>query len=278
MTHIPDDLMLESDIVFNTNPTRPLTLHLLRPRAEADVPRPLVVWIFGGAFMMGDKNSGLPHLIPLAQRGYACAALEYRYSSEALFPAQIEDCKCGIRFLRAHSQQYNLDPNRIGVWGPSAGGHLSAMLGTTGDVSKLEGSGGWGETSSHVQAVCDFYGPTDFLAMDRAGSKQHHDAPDSPESKLIGGPIQEHPDLAARANPITYIAAAPKLPPFLVVHGDADPLVPFDQSERLVAALEHVNANVTFQRIAGAGHGGPEFETAEIVGLVHGFFDSHLRA
>lgn len=273
---IPNDVQLEQNIVFNTNPSRLLTLHLVRPKVLPKEKLPALIWIFGGAFRMGNKESGILPLLPFAQRGYACAAVEYRYSSEALFPAQVQDCKCAIRFLRAKSETYGLDPERFGVWGPSAGGYLSAMMGVTNGVTEFEGTGGWEEVSSQVQAVCDWFGPTDFLQMNHAGSIQDHDAADSPESELIGGPIQENKDRVRVANPITYITREQVIPPFLVVHGDADPLVPFNQSELLVEALQNVGADVTFHKVAGAGHGGEDFESKEILGLVRSFFNKHL--
>jgi dipeptidyl aminopeptidase/acylaminoacyl peptidase len=151
------------------------------------------------------------------------------------------------------------------------------MMGVTSGVSEFEGTGGYSEVSSQVQAVCDWFGPSDFLQMNKAGSSQDHDAADSPESELIGGPIQENKDLVRHTNPITYIASERTLPPFLVIHGDADPLVPFNQSELLVAALESVGSNVTFHRVKGAGHGGPAFETEEIAKMVSDFFARHLE-
>jgi acetyl esterase/lipase len=280
---IPDDVNLERDVVFNADDSRPLTLHLLRSQTASTKPQPVIVYIFGGAFRMGSKDSGIAALIPFVQRGYVCVSIEYRYSSEALFPAQLEDVKCAIRFLRANAERFGVDPERIGVFGHSSGGYLSTMLGVTGDRPEFEGAGGisgsWEGVSSRVQAVCDFFGPTDFLAMNCAGSVQDHDSPDSPESELLGGPIQDHPDLAARANPITYITPESVPPPFLIIHGEADPLVPFNQSELLYAALERVNAPVKFfRRIAQAGHGGPAFETPEILGLMNLFFALHLRS
>jgi acetyl esterase/lipase len=278
---IPDDVKLERDVVFNTNASRPLTLHLLRSQTANIEPQPVIVYIFGGAFRMGSKDSGIAAFIPFAQRGYVCASIEYRYSGEALFPAQLEDVKCAIRFLRANAERFGIDPERIGVFGHSSGGYLSTMLGVTADRPEFEGvggiSGGWEGVSSRVQAVCDFFGPSDFLAMNRAGSVQDHDAPDSPESELLGGPIQTLPERAAQSNPITYITPESALPLFLIVHGEADPLVPFNQSELLCTALERVKANVRFHRIAGAGHGGPAFETPAILDLMNLFFALHLR-
>jgi acetyl esterase/lipase len=274
--NIPEHLTLDRDVIFNQDQDRPLRLHLLQRKKTSSRPAPAIVFVHGGAFRMGSRDDGLQALVPFAELGYVCASLEYRLSGEALFPAQIEDVKCGVRFLRANAAHYRLDPERIGAWGPSAGGHLVAMLGVSDGVSELEGTGGWSDTSSRVQAVCDWFGPTDFLQMNRAGSGQDHDAADSPESELIGGPIQEHAERVARANPMSYIIPDRRLPPFLIVHGDADPLVPFNQSQLLVTALERINANVHFHRVVGAGHGGPAFETPEISSLVQGFFDLNL--
>ena len=169
---------------------------------------PLIVWIHGGAWRAGSKN--FTPAIPMAKQGYVVASIQYRLSQEAIFPAQIEDCKAAIRWLRAHADEYRIDPERIGVWGSSAGGHLVALLGTSGDVKELEGKHGNLDQSSRVQAVCDFFGPTNFLKMDEdaiPGGPIVHDAPNSPESQLVGGPIRENKDAVARANPITWVSA-----------------------------------------------------------------------
>jgi acetyl esterase/lipase len=142
-------------------------MHIVRPKptSPAVKPMPVIVWIHGGAWIGGSKDSGIPLLLPFAKRGYFCASISYRFSKEAKFPAQIEDCKCAIRFLRAKAKEFNIDTERIGVWGESAGGHLAAMLGTAGDVKEFEGSGGWEGFSSRVSAVCDWFGPSDLLGQ-----------------------------------------------------------------------------------------------------------------
>ena len=232
-------------------------------------PVPVIVWIHGGAWLSGSKENGGPALSFLAQ-GYAVASINYRLSQHARFPAQIEDCKAAIRWLRANAKTYNLDPDHFGVWGASAGGHLVALLGTSGDVKDLEGDDGTPDQSSRVQAVVDWFGPTDFTKM--GGS---HDRPDSPESKLLGGPVPENKDKAARANPITY--ASKDDPPFLIMHGDKDTTVPFSQSELLLEALKKAGVDATFRPVKGAGHGGREFSSAENRKLVEDFFDRHLK-
>lgn len=253
---------------------RSMLLDLYFPESGA-TPRPLIIWVHGGAFRTGDRRDGCV-AARMALRGYAVASVGYRLSHEALFPAQTHDCRAAVRWLRAHASAYGLDANRFGAWGPSAGGHLVAMLGVAGGHDVLEGDEGVTGYSSRVQAVCDWFGPTDFSRMNDYPGDMDHDAPDSPESELVGAPIQQRPDLVARANPITYITGAE--PPFLIVHGDHDPLVPHDQSVRLYNALRSAGVEATLHTIAGAGHGTPEFYTSEITALVDAFFDRYLRS
>jgi acetyl esterase/lipase len=173
--------------------------------------------------------------------------------------------------------EYGLDARRFGAWGGSAGAHLVALLGTSGGVPELEGELGHPEQSSRVQAVCDFYGPSDFLRMGDVTGSMAHDAPDSPESQLIGAPIQEHPELVARANPITYIT--PGDPPFLIVHGQEDDTVIANQSELLYATLKEAGVEATLHLVPGAGHGfrgATPAQTAQTEAWVDAFFDQHL--
>ena len=236
--------------------------------------RPLIVWIHGGAFRMGSKEGDADNPLPfdyLAQ-GFALASINYRLSQHAIFPAQIEDCKAAVRWLRAHAEQYRLDPTRFVAWGPSAGGHLAAMLGTTGHVTEFE-VGAHLDVSSRVQAVVDYYGPTDFLQMDaqRLPDGMIHNTPDSPESELVGGPIQENRNRVARCNPITYVSS--DTPPFLIVHGDRDPLVPYGQSVLLVDALQKAGRDVTFYTVSGGGHG--HFSDPQVGELTRTFLGKH---
>ena len=162
-----------------------------------------------------------------------------------------------MRFLRANAAEYNLDPDKVGAWGASAGGNLASMLGTSCGVAELEGAElGNAEQSSCVQAVVDWFGPIDFLKMDEqfAGSAcpQSHDAADSPESQLVGAPIQSVPDIVATTNPMTYID--PSDPPFLIQNGSADCNIPPIQGKVLADALGADRA--TYTLIDGAGHGG----------------------
>jgi acetyl esterase/lipase len=217
---------------------------------------PLVVSIHGGAFRMGSKD-GEPARSAGAfvARGLAVAAVNYRLSQHAVFPAQVEDCKAAVRFLRAHAAGYGYDPSRLASYGGSAGGYLAAMLGTTGEVKALD-VGAHVDKSSRVQAVVDFFGPTDFLQMDAHrlnAQAMVHDTPRSPESQLVGGPIRDNAEKVARANPVTYVTKDD--PPFLIIHGDADALVPHHQSELLYAALVKAGVPARLLTIRGGLHG-----------------------
>jgi acetyl esterase/lipase len=236
--------------------------------AKADTPLPLIVWIHGGAWMAGSKDN-CPALRFL-EKGYAVASINYRLSQHAVFPAQIEDCKAALRWLRANAKKYNLDPQHVGVWGGSAGGHLVALLGTSGDVKDLEGKGGNPDQSSRVQCVVDWFGPTDFTKM--GGS---HDNPNSPEGRLIGGAVNDKKEKAVRADPITYVTKDD--PPFLIMHGEDDRTVPINQSELLHAALQKAGVESTFIRIPNAGHGGPGFSSPENARKIEEFFAKHLK-
>jgi len=245
-------------------------LDLYLPKDGTNLP--LIINIHGGAFRAGSKEQGVP--LSYLQQGYAVASINYRLSQHARFPAQIEDCKAAVRWLRAHAREYRLNPNRFAAWGASAGGHLAAMLGTTSDTREFD-MGSDSDQSSRVQAVVDYFGPTDFLQMDahRLPDGMTHDAPDSPESQLIGGPIQQNKDKTAKANPITHVTK--NAPPFLICHGDQDPLVPHHQSELLEAALRKAGVPVTFYTVKGAGHGG--FTNPKVAEMTREFLAAHLK-
>ena len=266
----PEGTVVHRDLAYmvDGHPRQKLDLYL--PRQGDSLP--LIINIHGGAFRMGSKEDGVP--LEYLERGYAVASINYRLSQHAVFPAQIEDGKAAVRWLRAHANEYRLDPDRFAAWGASAGGHLAAMLGTTGDTAEFDG-GSHRDQSSRVQAVVDYFGPTDFLQMDahRLPHGQRHDPADSPESQLIGGPIQEHPEKTARANPITYVS--PGDPPFLIVHGDQDPLVPHHQSQLLEGGLKQAGVPVIFYTVQGGGHG--RFTDPRVQELTREFLARHLK-
>ncbi len=248
----------------------PLSLHLdFYPATSNDEPAPLIVYLFGGAWMAGDREQvkSWMSFTNIVGHGYALASIDHRLSSIATFPAQIEDVWDAIAWLIDQSSTLSIDPARIGVVGPSAGGHLAALTGATSRQTHFG--------ARHIGAVVDFYGPSDFLAMDANSISDDivHDGADSPESRLIGRPIQEAPDEVARANPITYLTN--DAPPFLVVHGEQDRLVPHHQSELLVQALNDRGVEHEFVSLPLAGHGG--FEDDEWFEYTRRFFDRHLK-
>lgn len=263
---VPDSIEIVRDIEYGTGGGRPLKLHLVRPKKTPNEPMPLLVWVHGGGWTAGNKDSGLPRLIPYVERGYIGATIEYRFSQEAPFPAQIEDCKCAIRYLRSKAKEYNLDPNRIGVWGSSAGGHLVSLLGTSGHVKDLEGKGGWSDQSSKVNAVCNFCGPSDFFRI--VGKS---DGAKGPVEKLFGGSPPDKKDLAAAASPITHINK--DVAQFLIVHGDKDTLVPLDQAKFLEEALKKNGSPVRLYVAEGRGHG---IVGEDVDRVVREFFDGVL--
>ncbi len=268
---IPESIKAELDIPYagTDNPRQRLDLYVPKT-PKGDKPLPVVVFIHGGGWQGGDKRGGFGTVRPLVMTGeYVGVSVGYRLTDEAIWPAQIHDCKAAIRWLRANARVYNLDPDRIGVTGNSAGGHLVAVLGTSGDAPELEG--GLGEhlkESSRVACVVDQYGPTDLLAM--GGS---HNNPDSPESRLVGGgAIQNNKDAARKASPITYVTKND--PPFMLIHGTSDPVVPFNQSELLAAALKNVGIEALLIPVTNGGHG--NFVAPDVPERMKQFFDKHL--
>lgn len=265
------------DVVYaSVSATQKLDLYL----PEGSGPFPLVINVHGGGFMMGDKSNPAGADEFLAA-GYAVASVDYRLSGEALAPAQIQDVKAAVRFLRANAGQYKLDPQRFAAFGQSAGGNLVALLGTSCGAAALEGADlGNANQSSCVQAVVDWFGPTDFLQMDKqfAGTScpATHDAADSPESLVIGAPIQTVPDKVKLVNPITYASAA--APPFLIQHGTADCNVPPQQGQLLYDALKAAGSDkATLTFLEGAGHGGSQFSDAANMKVVLDFLAANLK-
>ena len=273
---LPPGVKVERNIPYVENGHRNQVLDLFLPGQPSDKPLPLMIWIHGGAWMAGSQAN--PPVVFLVTNGFAVASIQHRFSSDAIWPAQAYDCKAAIRWLRANASKYNFDPDHFGVGGDSSGGHLAAFVGTSGGVPEMEGDLGNTNFSSRVQAVVDWFGPTDFTLMaQQSGPRSmiQHDSPNSPESRLLGGPVQERRDLAKTANPLTYIDKND--PPFLIMHGDNDQLVPLGQSKILAKALIDAGVEVTMKTIHGAGHEGPQFRSAENRRLVEEFLSRKLK-
>jgi acetyl esterase/lipase len=274
---LPEAIKAERNIPYVENGHANQVLDVFLPEQASGKPLPLMIWSHGGAWMGGGHAN--PPVIYLVEKGFAVASIQHRFSSHAVWPAQAHDCKAAIRFLRANASKYNFDPENFGVGGDSSGGHLAAFVGTSGDVPEMEGDLGNTNVSSRVQAVVDWFGPTDFTLMTQQSGPRsmiQHDAPDSPESRLVGGPVQEQKAAAATANPITYVDKND--PPFLIMHGDNDQLVPLGQSVILAKALIDAGVEVTMKTIPGAAHGGPQFHNAESRRLMEEFLSRTLKA
>ena len=253
---------------------------------EGEGPFPVIVAIHGGGFMQGDKTG--PDIAPMLEgvnRGYAVVSVNYRLSSEALFPAAISDVKAAIRYVKANAEEYNLDPEKVAAWGGSAGGNLAALAGTSGDDDALNGKNtGNINYSSEVQAVVDWYGQIDFLKMDEqfgeSGITPKLDArntDESPESKYMGRNITEKVEDVKKANPETYITEND--PAFLIQHGTADPNVPTQQSIKFAEKLTDVlgEEKVELTLFEDAVHGGEPFNSAENLDEVFDFLDRVLK-
>jgi acetyl esterase/lipase len=223
--------------------------------ADRSAQVPLVIWSGGSAWFRDDgKETAGAAAAYFCPRGYAVAGVSVRSSSQALFPGQLEDGRAAVSWLRKHAGEHGLDLERFAFMGNSSGGWLATMVALTAEP-------GW------IRAAVDFYGPTDFLQMDAhmvdgcvqfrnlLGIQGCHDDPDSPESRLVGGPIEQQREACGRANPIGHVTSA--APPLLILHGRDDPYVPHHQSQLLYAALEAAGASATFYSIPGLGHEHP---------------------
>ena len=255
--------------------------------AEGSGPYPVILYIHGGAFLGGDKrDTQLKPMLAGLDYGYVVVSINYRLSGEAIFPALVHDVKAAIRWVRANATTYQFDPNKIAAWGGSAGGYQALMAGVTAGIAGLEDMNqGNPQQAAYVQAVVDWFGPTDFLKMDEqltaSGLKPEpggeHSGPDSPELRLLGRQITRAPEMVRTANPETYIR--PGAPPFFIQHGTRDGTVPFQQSVNMAEKLTRVlgKDKVELSLLDGAGHGGPEFQTPENIRKVFNFLDRHLK-
>lgn len=231
---------------------------------------PAVVYLHGGGWMTErSKASPNPHLV---RHGYFTVNVDYRLTDEAIFPAQIQDVKAAVRWLRANAKKYNIDPKRIGVWGHSAGGHLAALLGTSGGVEALEGDGGSPGQSSRVQAVVNLAGVIDVLKQ-----PWPQDDPNTAPGRLVGGAVKDKLDLVKQTNPITYITKDD--PPVLTIHGQNDTAVPLVQSESFHEALQQAGVESKLVIVPGYGHNvaTPGGVPTEVETEVLAFFDKHLK-
>jgi acetyl esterase/lipase len=270
------EVVVEKDIVYGTGGGKDLKLNLARPEQSSGLLS-AIVYIHGGGWQGGNREMYHNDIEQAAKRGYVAVTVSYRLTdpdshgkAKQPFPAQIEDVKCAVRWLRANAEKYHVDPNRIGATGGSAGGHLSLMLGVLGESQKFEGNGGHPGVSSRVQAVVNYFGPTDLMHL-AASSKRVAGILDV----LLNGPPEQQSASYRAASPITYVAKDD--PPILTLHGTADPVVPVDQATEFDAAMKKVGASHTLMLMEGEGHGFKREADKQAREATFRFFDEHLK-
>lgn len=257
------------DIEYAKVGDRSLKLDLYLPQRDATARRsPLVVWVHGGAWRSGSKEN-VP-LLRWLDHGFAIASVEYRLSPEAKFPAQVHDIKAAIRFLRARSNELGLDPERFVIAGGSAGGHLAALVGVSSGIDPLEGTTGEqidtasdasSQAPSYVSAIVSFYGASDLQTILQQSTEYGLSVRVPALQLFLGGQPSELPAVAKLASPVTHVD--PTDPPLWLVHGDADPQMPVQQSRQLADLYRQTGLPVDFEVIPGGRHGGEAFFAAE---------------
>ncbi|MCE9603638.1 MAG: alpha/beta hydrolase [Planctomycetia bacterium] len=266
------DIRFDQPYAGNDNPKQQLDIFLPKKRVD-DKPVPVVVFIHGGGWSGGDRKGYAQPAAFLAASGkYAAISVGYRLSGEKIWPAQIYDCKAAIRWIRAHAKELNIDPERIGATGGSAGGHLVTLLGLTAGNKDLEGDvGEHSGVSSAITCVINFCGPSDLTTPLMQGEAAKKDDP--AVVGLIGGSLAEKADVAKAVSPLTYVTK--QAVPIMTVHGTADARVNYTNAERLDAALKQAGTVSLLIPMQGAGHGIPT--GPELSGRMQQFWDLYLR-
>lgn len=266
---LPATVQVQRDIEFARVNGQSLGLDIYTPKKSVG-KLPVVVWLHGGGWNMGDKN-----FCPIgfmAEKNLAIVSVDYRLDNVAVFPAQLDDCKGAIRWLRANADKFNLDADHIGIFGASAGGHLGLLLATTAGNPKLEGNvGGNLNYSSKVQCVCAFYPPTELNRL--VPDPKARVRSDGLAAKLIGGPIGANVDKALAASPLTYVDK--NCPPVFLMHGGADELVPPEQSKIFYDALLQAGVEAHLEIIPGKGHG--IIAPPPVAEKIYQFYQRHLN-
>ena len=269
---VPDnnEMHLVRDIKYISRPEAELNIQFIRPWWGGERP-PLIVFVTGSAFHWQDIEGSLPKLCLLANKGFAVASVQYRGSDAAAFPAQMLDVKAAVRFLKLNADKYGFDAERVFLMGDSSGGHTALMAGLTAGISEFE-EDIYCEVSSEVCGIIDMYGPTDISRMNDELSSQNHIEPDSPEGFLIGRKnVLENPDLYEPTIVMNYVSEDRSIPPILMFHGTNDELVPFGQSCMLFDRLKECGKKATFYALEGSHHGGSEFWSERILGIISEF-------
>ena len=250
---------------------------------DGEGPFPAVLLIHGGGFKAGDKKADHALAKQLVGHGYVAVCVNYRLSGEAVFPAAVHDIKAALRYIRGNAKKYAVAPNTIGIWGSSAGGYLSALMGTSSGDDFLDGSvGSFTKVPTDIQACVDWFGPIDFSAMTKEAKMLgfDDDFDMTLERTFLGANIADpiNSALVAQANPTTYIDVTD--PPFYIQAGSKDPLIPYLQSQNFAKALREVlgKEQVHFDLIENGGHGGSKFSNDHNLAKIMSFLDKHLKS
>lgn len=251
-----------------------LDVFLPKDFKTADAPYPAIVWIHGGGWMSGSKD-GMDD-IAKAATGFDIAffSINYRLAPKDHFPAQLEDCKSAIRWIRAHAKQMNVDPKKIGAWGASAGGHLVALLALTGDKKEFD-VGEYLDQSSAVQAACDFFGPKDFMILNEYSGYDRFGDVEGLIVGFLGVTLKNAEEPMKKASPLHYVRK--NAAPLLILHGTKDEIVPIEQSIDFDRAMKRVGADCRLIVLKGSGHGGAEFLNEKNGREIVAFFFKHLK-
>ncbi|MEZ5399732.1 MAG: alpha/beta hydrolase fold domain-containing protein [Bryobacteraceae bacterium] len=265
---VPDSVVFERDIDYASVAGAKLGMDIARPKAPG--PHPAVVLIHGGGFRRGTRQSYTALALRLAGRGYVAAAVSYRLTPKYQFPAPVRDVKSAVRFLRANAKRFDLDPDRIGVTGSSAGGHLALMLGLTGGVASFDDEGPNPEQSSRVSCVVNYFGPTDFTRIYDKGGDAAEVLP-----AFLGANPRNAMKAHIEASPLQWVS--PDDAPILTIHGDKDPLVPYEQAVWLTERLVAAGVPAELEMIGGAGHGFRGEHGVRAEARMMAFFDKYLK-
>ncbi|WP_418422786.1 alpha/beta hydrolase fold domain-containing protein [Blautia sp.] len=268
---------LYSDVEYAEHSGRKLHLQIMAPLVYGkDLKWPLIVYVQGSSWHKQKLFQSLPTLVRMCERGYAVAIVEHRESELAPFPAQVIDIKAAIRFLRMNGAHYGINVSKVVLWGDSSGAHTALMAGITGDAEYLPEK--YPQTTTEVDCIIDWFGPTDLMAASQYPSAIDHDSAKSPSGVLIGGKtLHDHPEDAYPANPVVHLHRNRKTPPVLIMHGGSDPLVPFNQSCILYEALKRMDKDVEFVKLRNAGHGWGGFMSEAALDIVEEFIKKKIN-
>jgi acetyl esterase/lipase len=263
------DIVVENDVEFSNPDNQRLVLDLARPKGDG--PFPAILCIHGGGFRAGDRHGYDGLVKQLAARGYVAATVEYRLAPKFQFPAQVYDVKAAVRWMRANAAKYHVDPNRVGVVGGSAGGHLVHFLGVTGDVKAFEGDGGSADQSSRVQCVVSYFGPSDF-------TKSYGKSVDAAEvlPLFLGGNLEQQRQRHIQSSPLYWVT--PNAAPTLAIHGTKDNYVAYEQAVWIVDKLLAAGVEAQLMTLDGAGHGFAGEDAKRADDAMFAFFDRHLKS